>query len=575
MTAVKLNSFGGMIPASDDRLLPDNMAADALNAWLYAGRLEGIREPRLVHTCSLANTRKVFRIPTLFTDNQHIGESFWMEFVDQDTDVLKGPMANDLYDRYYWTSATTGPLYNSESRIRAGSAPLTLGVPYPLTFPTITTSGGTSETVETRSYLFTWVTEFGEEGAPSAPSVRNDKIDATWTIGLTPPTTLQQSGRLLESVRIYRTVTATTGDSTYFFVAELPIATTTYVDTQSNSVVSGNDQLQSTLWTPPPANLRGFSAMPNGMIIGFRENEIWFCEPYRPHAWPASYTLSVDFPVIGIGVTGQTAIICTEGPTYAVTAINPATATMAKISTQEPCMSRGSIVSSPQGVVYGSPNGLILCAAGQVSNVTRALFTKDKWQQYFNAARLRAAQLGTGYYVFGGVFTGCFEETAFNTSAFEQKDYSSARDGGLIDLSDQRIAFTRLYESEPTINVFNDIWTNEVLVIRDNEVYQIDIGQTQPRGLYSWRSKRFQTTNRRNLEAMKIYFDNPESLTDFGIVKVYADDRLCMTKSIRKSSELIRLPSGFKADFWQVEVTSRVPISSIQMATSVKELAGV
>jgi hypothetical protein len=36
---------------------------------------------------------------------------------------------------------------------------------------------------------------------------------------------------------------------------------------------------------------------------------------------------------------------------------------------------------------------------------------------------------------------------------------------------------------------------------------------------------------------------------------------------------MMRLPSGFKADFWQVEVTTKVPISSIQMATSAKELS--
>jgi hypothetical protein len=575
MPAVKLNSFGGMIPASDDRLLPETMAADALNTWLYAGRLEGIPEPRLVHTCSLSNTKKVFRIPTLFTDNQHIGESFWMEFIDQDTDVLKGPMANDIYNRYYWTSATTGPQYNSLTRIRTAYAPLTLGVPYPLTFPTVTVTGGSSTTMESRSYLFTWVTEFGEEGAPSAPMVVSGKVDATWTIGLTAPTTLQQTGRLLDKVRIYRTVTASTGNSTYFFVAELPLSTTSYVDDQANAVVSGNDQLQSTLWTPPPTDLRGFSAMPNGMIVGFRANEIWFCEPYRPHAWPTTYTLSVDFPIIGLGVTGQTVIVCTQGSTYAVTGIAPETATMAKISTREPCMSRGSILSSPQGVVYASPNGLILCAAGQVVNATQSLLSKDKWQEYFDAPRIRAAQLGTGYYSFGGISTGCFDTSAFNTSAFEIQDFTGARDGSLVDLSDQRVAFTRLYNSAPTVNVFNDVWTNEALVLRDNKVYQIDLSAGRPRSEYTWRSKRFQMTNKRNMEAMKIYFDNPEALTNFGTVKVYADDRLVMTRAINKSGELIRLPSGFKAEFWQFEVTSKVPLSSIQAANSVKELSNV
>jgi hypothetical protein len=37
----------------------------------------------------------------------------------------------------------------------------------------------------------------------------------------------------------------------------------------------------------------------------------------------------------------------------------------------------------------------------------------------------------------------------------------------------------------------------------------------------------------------------------------------------------MRLPSGFKAEFWQLEFESRVDILSVQMATSVKELSRV
>ena len=55
-------------------------------------------------------------------------------------------------------------------------------------------------------------------------------------------------------------------------------------------------------------------------------------------------------------------------------------------------------------------------------------------------------------------------------------------------------------------------------------------------------------------------------------MRVYADDRLVMTREIRKSGELMRLPSGFKADYWQIEFETVVRINSVQFATSVKEL---
>ena len=41
-TAIKLTAFGGMVPAVDERLLPENGAAQADNVWLYSGALEGI-----------------------------------------------------------------------------------------------------------------------------------------------------------------------------------------------------------------------------------------------------------------------------------------------------------------------------------------------------------------------------------------------------------------------------------------------------------------------------------------------------------------------------------------------------
>jgi hypothetical protein len=38
------------------------------------------------------------------------------------------------------------------------------------------------------------------------------------------------------------------------------------------------------------------------------------------------------------------------------------------------------------------------------------------------------------------------------------------------------------------------------------------------------------------------------------------------------SAELMRIPSGFKSDFWQIEFETILKIQSVQMATSDKEL---
>ena len=58
----------------------------------------------------------------------------------------------------------------------------------------------------------------------------------------------------------------------------------------------------------------------------------------------------------------------------------------------------------------------------------------------------------------------------------------------------------------------------------------------------------------------------------WGLARLYADGVLCFTRELRKSGDLFRLPSGFKATFWQVEIEARVQINSVEIATSAKEL---
>jgi len=61
----------------------------------------------------------------------------------------------------------------------------------------------------------------------------------------------------------------------------------------------------------------------------------------------------------------------------------------------------------------------------------------------------------------------------------------------------------------------------------------------------------------------------------YGIVRLYADGVLVFARELRTSGELWKLPSGYKAELWQVEVEARIVVNEIQMATSAKELAGV
>ena len=601
MVGFKIQAFGGMVPAVDDRLLRDNAAAWAENTWLYSGRLSGIPQKTLVKALT-AGTSKVYRIPNGLPDADHLDDSTWMEFADPDTDVVRAIVIDDTYERYYWASSADVPRYNTKARIASGANSWKLGIPAP-TISNITKSGGVGA-ARSAAYIATWVSAYGEEGPASDPYSITGKVDDTYSITLAAAASADTGGdngddRYLTKVRIYRTVTSSSGVTTYFLVTEQDISDTTYSDTSSDATISANSELESTLWTAPPEDLKGIVAMPNGILAGFRENEVWFCEPYRPHAWPASYVVAVDFPIVGLGVTNQSLVVCTQGFPVTISGVNPSSMAVSKSSSLEPCMSRGSILSATEGVFYASPNGLVMAGAGAIQNITKNLITKDEWRRLVSVETLRAARLGTGYYAFGSAQAGSFDSESFDTDSFAQDDFSGSYQGILLDPSDERTGFTMLSDPVPTVWIGNDIWSGELFFVQDDNLYRVDISQDDPvRRNYLWRSKVFQVPKKNNFGAMKIFweetagtpdaegtppatsdtntaeFPSLPSGTTYGVVRVYADGELVWTRELLLSGELIRLPSGFKADFWQLEFETFVNILSIQVAGSARELAG-
>lgn len=566
-----------MTPAIDDRLIDPKSASLALNAWLYSGSAKGIVAPKVLHTCALSGTGMVYRIPASYARSAYLFNSTWMEFADPDTDVVRAPVFDDSFDRYYWASSSIPPKYNTLARIQSASGAFLLGVPAPAIAPTCTIVGGSSPVV-TRSYVYTWVSAYGEEGAPSPPLVKTGAPDGSWNLTLTAAAAGDLgTDRNLTKVNIYRTIVSDTGVATFFFVVQQAIATTTYSDVSTDAVVAANDQLASTTWTEPPSDLAGIVMMPNGIAAGWRNNEVWFSEPYRPHAWPAAYALTLEYPVIGLGVIGQTLVACTGSAPYTISGVTPSAMTESKLPAVEPCLSRGSIVSAPVGVYYASLNGLILVSPGNVQNITKDLISKDRWQTLTLSSPLRGAMLGTAYYAFGVSRPGVFD-VGYETTAFAQQDYSGAYSGILIDPQNTNFGFVLLDSEDPTTNIQNDDWSGELFVIRDNNVNWLDQGDLMlgPEE-FTWRSKIFQLPFKQNLGAAVVYFDLPQgpALTDFGVVKTYADGRLVHTHSITASGRIYRLPSGYKADFWQFQFETALTITSFQAASSMTALRTV
>lgn len=626
MPPLRIDNFSGEMPIQAAELLPPNFAAYAENCWLYKGELRGYKYPLNVYTALASNTLKTYRIPSASTSPGGFDNSTWLEFSDEYVDALRAPMVNDTFQRYYWTGPATPPQYNTLARIQAGNtganAPFLLGIPTPTNTPTLSITGVATTNQVTRAYAYTYVSAYNEEGPPSPPVVATSSSQNTWTLNWAAPAVGVTTGRNLAYINIYRTIADGQGNADFFFVAQVAIGTTTYTDTLADTAISGNNLLQSATWAAPPA-LQGIVALPNGMLAGWANSrDVWFCEPYRPHAWPAQYTVSLDYPIVGMSVMGMSLVVATQGKPYTITGSHPSIMALLKISAQEPCVSRHSIASGPDGVYYASLNGLMLVNPSISTVVTASLFSRQDWAA-LNPAQFQGVALGRAYIAFakqgsligGTVYDGAaaggtpIDGLGGGTPVYDgiHSQWTANTDQGdngiIIDASSENVLFTRFKFPAVVQNVYQDEYNGEVCLLSTNAtqmdgttavgpaVFQFDPKSGTTRLPYLWRSKRFQVPFKQSFIGCKVFFSvTPEAssavigvrntsqpqtfnpATQYLLLRVYADDRLALTRELQVSGELVLFPSGFRADFWQFELNGQVAVKNLQVATSVKEL---
>lgn len=598
---IQVGPFGGMLPVRDARLLPDHAAAYCKNTDLESGALIGIPEAKLVHTLVDSAATRAFRLPESYLRADYIEGSTWVEFQNPNTSFLRTPIIEDVYDRYYWCSDSQSAMYNSRARIDNGDDPYILGIPQPGIL-SITPSGG-SGAADTRAYVCTWVSTWGEEGPASPPLTVTGKVDDTWAITLPSVASDDKNGpdRDLDNVRIYRTVVSGAGVATYYLVTEKAIGATSHNDSAADSDIIGNGEIDSLDYFAPPTDLQGFVSMPNGILAGWAGNDLYFSEPYKPHAWPPGYIQSVDYPIVGLGIIGQTLVVATSGPPATATGSHPSFMIISKLTVFEPCTARGSILSAPEGVYYSSPNGLILVNPGRAVNVTDAFISRRKWHEFTDLSALRAARYGEAYYAFGTVAQGVFQIDAFQSAddapvppdpdyqLVSQEDTAGAKVGVLIDPTDANVAFSLVTSSDEILDVRNDIWSSQVVLVRGGMVEIINVEEDITFGAYLWRSKEFHLSYPMNLAAARVFFEIPDNTPtlnpventnlvqtlqsdQYGLLRVYAGKELVYTCELRETGQDMRLPDGFKAEIWQFEIEARVRVLRVQLASSMKEL---
>lgn len=565
---IRIASFAGEIPRLIPRLLQDNYAQFAQNTKLENGALLPIRHGRLETTMPF-DCKSIYRL----------GDT-WLGW-DKVVNVEPAPVAaNRLY--------VTG---DGKPKIIENGVTYDLALPMPAAAVTATVNG-TPDPVLSSTVLFsyTWVTEFDEESEPAPLST-----GVLWSNGLT----VTLSGfsavplnRAVNRMRIYRSQTSALGETTLYFIAERAASTADFV--YDETLHPMNEVIPSTNYNPPPDDLQGIVSLPNGIMAAFVGKKVYFSEPYRPHAWPEKYIMTVDYPVVGLGVFGSAVAVMTTGMPYIMQGTSPDSMASQRLEVNLPCLSASSIVDLGYSIAYASTQGLVTISQNGAVVATSSLITMDQWLSMSPETFI------------AGQFAGRYMASYSYSDQYDQLQRGMI----IFDLSGAQPFVMRATDYADAM--FFELGTGKLFILRNlREVFEWD-AIDEPYGEQVWRSKKFVLPTYTNFGCILVEGEDAmtraqklkaagtvaETLSSAALdehainmhpiagsllnavdyaepsfsVTIIADGKPVVT--IYHMNHPVPLPSGFTAKTWEIEVRGNQMVTGIVLAYTPTEIAG-
>lgn len=540
MPTISLKTFAGLRPLSDPILLAEPEATVANNVKLVSGTLAPLLGTTTLKATTKSNPTNIWRYGTDSNES-----NYWLEFAS-DTDVVMSPISADPFQRIYWADGSQIKMGVNSSIISGASYPgsgYILGVPAPVAAPVISgTVPSVASTSTTLTAVYTYVSAYGEEGLPSSAAV-TAIVDPAHNITVSGMSSAPTGNYNIATKRIY--LSSTVGNQAQFqFWKEVPVGTTTVSDAYNQSALG--EILPSEYWNPPPAALKGIKMTGISSMIGFDGNTAYLSEPNLPHAFPHIYP--IDMQIVGIGVFGQSAVLLTNGYPYLMYGADPQAMSTQKLAFPWACLSKRSIVDTGDGTIYASADGLVMISGSGMSMLTKQIFTIEQWRA-LNPSSISAALYNHKYF-----FT------------FTRTDGS--RGLYVIDLSGQGalLVASDLNSSTAITAMYADPRTDTLYLVQGGNIVRWDRGSALT---YTWRSKTFRAPYPMNFGVAQV-LANAYPVT----LNVYADGVQKASKTVA-GAEIVRLPSGYRARDWQIEIVSANTVTEANMATSVDEIRSV
>lgn len=532
---ITLSGFRGENRALPPINLPETVGVSSTNQNPVRGDLRPWKAPLAVATVP-AGRNTIYRMGRDVASDTN----YWLSWPTA-VHAVRGSIADDTTERTYYTG--DGFPKWTDNTMALASAPYPtawrqLGIPAPATAPLLSASGGVSTLTETRYYVYTYVTDKGEEGAPSPVSLMlNCKPDDTVALSSLAAPPAGNFG--INRIRVYRTQSDAGGSAEFFFLREIASTLTTTTDDKR----ALGEVIPSTTWLTPPADLSGLTGLWNGMMAGITGNAVRVCEAYKPYAWPMAYeVMPADAKPVALATFGQALLVLTTGKPVLVTGGSPDAMDSQPLEIAEACVSSASVVSFGHGVAWACPDGLAYYGAGGTKMITAGLMTREDWKAIKPETIVGSVYEGAylGFYTVGGVTKGFLVDPLQPTGLY----------------------FTDI----PGKAVFFDDLQDQLYVLDGVSVKKWDAGAPMTA---TFKSKVFHLPKPANFGCAEVIADAYPVTC-----KVYADGLLKHTQTVA-SADPFRLPAGFLASDWQIEVSTTGAVQGVAMAQSMQELATI
>lgn len=440
-----ISSFGGIIPRASWHSLPLTNATVAHDVKIRNGRLEPWRERLAVGTAVAEAVSAWYHGCCYYTFDKCVDMA---EYVAD-------------YGRLYFTGRKDYP----EVAKTGDNCALTyyrLGVPKPASVLNVSAGESFGRECASRSYVYTYVNVFGEEGAPSFASAPVTVADGTAVVlsNFAVPDNVYG----VTSINIYRTATAWTDGSEkvqeintdYLLVATVPVGTTSFTD----NILEKNlgEAITTEYNREPPAGLRHIRYLRGtGVLVGVTNNQIHFSKAYQPSNWPAEYDLTLPHNIVNIQTLGSKLFVSTDSYPYVIDGAQNCEPRQCRsvneVFTPLPDIGCGHVngsVATPFGMVYSSKDGLVLVSPDvRFQLITSAWFSTDDW------IKIRPDTVRLAYW---RGYIVCVTDVISFMLEIDGGVYNDSKVSNLVTISDSPVAMTTTQSGELVMLEGNILW---------------------------------------------------------------------------------------------------------------------